>query len=45
MTRAPWTGLEPQPGDFDAELATVDPRFVEAHHGDPDVRQGDKPAA
>jgi len=28
---------DPQPGDFDAELATLDPRYVERHEGDPDA--------
>jgi hypothetical protein len=37
MTPTPWTDLEPQPGDFDADLATIDPRFVEAHHGNPNA--------
>jgi hypothetical protein len=34
----PWTELEPQPGDFDADLATIDPRFVESDHGDPNAK-------
>lgn len=38
MTKTPWTDLEPQPGDFDVDLATIDPRFVEVHHGDPHAR-------
>jgi hypothetical protein len=38
MTPTPWTDLEPQPGDFDADLATIDPRFVEAHRGNPNAR-------
>jgi hypothetical protein len=38
MTPTPWTDLEPQPGDFDADLATIDPRFVEAHRGDPHAK-------
>lgn len=29
----PWTDSEPQPGDFDADLAIIDPRFVEVHDG------------
>jgi hypothetical protein len=33
----PWTDSDPQPGDFDADLATIDPRFVEAHDGDSKV--------
>jgi hypothetical protein len=38
MTPTPWTDLEPEPGDFDADLATIDPRFVEVHRGDPSAR-------
>ena len=26
MTKSPWTDPDPQPGDFDAELAAIDPR-------------------
>jgi hypothetical protein len=36
MTESPWTSLDPQPGDFDADLATIDPRFLEAYPGDSD---------
>jgi hypothetical protein len=35
MTQTPWTDPEPQPGDFDADLSAIDPRFVEVHPGDP----------
>ncbi|HEX4036358.1 MAG TPA: hypothetical protein VHX66_18105 [Solirubrobacteraceae bacterium] len=35
MRTSPWTDLEPQPGDFDEDLATVDPRYVERHRGNP----------
>jgi hypothetical protein len=38
MSVDPWTDLDPKPGDFDADLATLDPRYVEYHQGDPDVR-------
>jgi hypothetical protein len=38
MTPTPWTDREPQPGDFDADLATIDPRYVEAHRGSPNAR-------
>lgn len=38
MTQTPWTDLEPQPGDFDAGLATIDPRFVEMQRGDPNAK-------
>jgi hypothetical protein len=38
MSKDPWRDRDPQPGDFDAVLATIDPRFVEAHEGNPDAR-------
>jgi hypothetical protein len=38
MSKDPWTDPDPQPGDFDADLAEIDPRFVEAHAGDPDAK-------
>ena len=38
MSKDPWTERDPQPGDFDALLATIDPRFVETHAGNPDAR-------
>jgi hypothetical protein len=38
MTPTHWTDLEPQPGDFDADLATIDPRFVGAHRGNPNAK-------
>ena len=38
MSRDPWTDPDPQPGDFDAYLATADADDVEAHEGDPDAR-------
>lgn len=34
MTKDPWTDSNPQSGDFDAEIAALDPRLVEAHDGD-----------
>ena len=34
----PWTDTGPGRGDFDAELASIDSRYVEAHEGDPDAR-------
>ncbi|MGI8730618.1 MAG: hypothetical protein ACR2LK_11625 [Solirubrobacteraceae bacterium] len=36
MTSNAWTDPDPQPGDFDAELAKLDPRHVERHDADPD---------
>ena len=38
MNKDPWTDPVPQPGDFDADLATTDPSRVEAHEGDPDAK-------
>lgn len=37
MTPNPWKDLDPQPGDFDADLATIDLRFAEVHRGDPNA--------
>jgi hypothetical protein len=37
MSKDPWRDPDPQPGDFDALLATVDPRFVEVHEGNTDA--------
>jgi len=38
MSKDPWRDPDPQPGDFDAELATIDPRYIEAHEGNPDAK-------
>lgn len=38
MSMNPWTDPDPQPGDFDAELAKLDPRYVERQDGDPDAK-------
>lgn len=35
MTTDPWTADDPQPGDFDAVLATIDPEYVAHREGDP----------
>jgi hypothetical protein len=35
MNTDPWTADDPQPGDFDAVLATIDPKYVESRDGDP----------
>jgi len=37
MSSDPWTSEDPQPGDFDAVLASIDPSVVERHEGDPDA--------
>jgi hypothetical protein len=38
MSKDPWTDPDPEPGDFDADLAEIDPRFVEARAGNPDAK-------
>jgi hypothetical protein len=38
MAKDPWTDPDPQPGDFDAELALLDPNAIEHHNGDPSAR-------
>ena len=35
MNDDPWTAEDPQPGDFEAFLASIDPATVELHDGDP----------
>lgn len=38
MSKDPWTDPDPQPGDFDAELASIDPRYIDRYEGRPDAR-------
>jgi hypothetical protein len=38
MTKDPWTDPDPQPGDFDADLTAIDPRYVEVHDGNPEAK-------
>lgn len=38
MTKDPWTDPDPQPGDFDAYLESVDPSAIEHHEGNPDAK-------
>jgi hypothetical protein len=38
MSEDPWTDPDPQPSAFDAELATIDPRYIEAHKGSADAK-------
>lgn len=40
MSTAPWTSEDPQPGDFDAVLATIESEYVERHEGDPSATLG-----
>ena len=37
MSDSAWTADDPGPGDFDADLATIDPRYTELHAGDPEA--------
>ncbi len=37
MKKDPWTDPDPQPGDFDADLALLGPDDVEHREGDPDA--------
>lgn len=38
MPEDPWTDPDPQPGDFDADLAGIDPRYVDVHPGNPNAK-------
>jgi hypothetical protein len=41
MAKDPWIDSDPQPGDFDEFLASIDPsdpRYVEAHKGSPEAK-------
>jgi hypothetical protein len=38
VTKDPWTDPDPQRGDFDAELAQIDPRYIESHPGEPEAK-------
>ena len=38
MSADPWTDPDPKPGDFDADLTKLDPRYVEVREGDPDAK-------
>jgi hypothetical protein len=38
MIKDPWTDPDPQPGDFDEFLRTVDPSEIEFHEGNPDAK-------
>jgi hypothetical protein len=35
MSTDPWTSHDPQPGDLDDVLVSIDPKYVEYHDGDP----------
>jgi hypothetical protein len=38
MSADPWTDPDPQPGEFDTNLAKLDPRYVERHDGDSEAK-------
>jgi hypothetical protein len=38
MDKDPWTDPNPQPGDFDAEIARAKPDQLQVHEGNPDAR-------
>lgn len=38
MSSDPWTDPDPKPGDFDADLTKLDPRYVERREGDPEAK-------
>ena len=38
MSANHWTDPDPKPGDFDADLAKLDPRYVDEHEGVPDAK-------
>ena len=38
MTADPWTDPDPQPGEFDDELAKRDPRYVEVVEGNAEAK-------
>lgn len=38
MPKDPWTDPDPQPGDFDEYVRTMDPRDIEVHEGNPNAK-------
>jgi hypothetical protein len=41
MTNDPWADSDPQPGDFDEFLTSIDsgdPRYIEVHEGSPKAK-------
>jgi hypothetical protein len=38
MAKDPWTDPDPQPGDFDADLGAIDPRYIEVHPRNPSAK-------
>jgi hypothetical protein len=35
MSESPWSAAVPEPGDFDRDLLTIDPRYIESHDANP----------
>lgn len=38
MSESPWTSDDPQPGDFDAELESLDAQLIERLAPNPDTK-------
>jgi len=38
MPKDPWTDPDPQPGDFDEYVRTMDPRDIQHHEGNPNAK-------
>jgi hypothetical protein len=38
MPKDPWTDPDPEPGDFDEYVSTMDPRDIEVHEGNPNAK-------
>jgi len=38
MPKDPWTDPDPQPGDFDEYVSTMDPRDIQVHEGHPNAK-------
>jgi hypothetical protein len=38
MPKDPWTDPDPQPGDFDEYVSTMDPRDIQVHEGNPNAK-------
>jgi hypothetical protein len=38
MPKDPWTDPDPQPGDFDEYVSTMNSRDIQVHEGNPDAK-------
>ncbi len=38
MREDPWSNRDPEPGSFDADLASIDPDLIDVQEGHPDAR-------